>query len=474
MNTERPASPDRIEWVIRTVVPNLVLIAMLGIAVRQAAAALTNDDTFFHLRLGHEFLSGWSISDPGSVTTLATRDWVPTQWAGQMAMSGMDDLFGLAGVAWLAGLMFTAYIVALYVACRHMASPLTAALVTVIAFVCSTTGLSARPQMVSYLLVVVVTLAWLRTAQDRKLRWWLVPLIWVWATIHGMWPIGVAIGVVGVLGCVLDLRPGRTWLIQALSIPAMSAVAVCLTPIGPRLYLEILSVGSRSEYFKEWAAPQFTELAPLLLAALLALTLGIRLRQASLSWVHTLLLLQAGGWAIYSARTIPVAAAMLAPIAAAAIQSVQRPAEPMQRPEKLFVAGAWAASLVVLAVAVPGTSASNASHPPWADDALSDLPSGTVVLNEWDWGGYLMWKHPDLNLVMHGYGDMFTDAELDRNVDITLLKPNWDEQVESTGASVAMLDPQSSLAYALERSRGWTVVRQDDDAVLLAAPRRWS
>lgn len=466
----RPAPPDRIEWVIRTAVPALVLLGLLGIAVRQAAEALANDDTFFHLRIGHEFLSGWSLSDPGRVTTLATRDWVPTQWAGQMAMSGMEGQFGLSGVAWLAGLLFTAYVVALYLACRYMASPLAAALVTVVAFTCSTTGLSARPQMVSYVLVVVVTLAWLRTAQDRKLRWWLIPLVWAWATVHGMWPIGLAISVAGALGCALDLRSGRAWMIRALLIPILSAVAACLTPIGPRLYLEILSVGSRSRYFDEWQAPQFTELAPLLVAVLLALVVGIRLRQPTLSWVQTLLLLQAGGWAIYSARTIPVAAAMLAPLAAAALQSVQRPAEAMQRPERLFVAGAWLASLVILGVAVTNTGASEASHPRWADDALDDLPSGTVVLNEWEWGGYLMWKHPDLNLVMHGYGDMFTDAELDRNVDITLLKPNWDDEVESTGASIALLNPDSSLAHELEHFAGWTVVRQDEEVVLLTAP----
>jgi len=472
VSNDSAAAPDRITWIIRTVVPNLVLLAMLGIAVRQASAPLDNDDTFFHLRFGHEFLSGWSISDPGSVTSQATRDWVPTQWAAQIGMAGMENLFGLAGVAWLAGLMFTAYVVALYLACRQVASPLTSALVTVMAFLCSATGLSARPQMVSYLLVVVVTSAWLRTSQDRRLRWWLVPLVWGWATLHGMWPIGILIGVVAVVGCALDRRSDRRWLLKAAGIPALSAVAVCLTPLGPRLYGEILSVGSRSEYFKEWGPTDFTSLAPLLLATLMALVIVLGLRQVPFSWTQSLLLLQAGGWAIYSARTVPVAAAMLTPLAAMALQSVQRPAEPMHRRENLFVGGAFLASLLMLIVMVPGTSADSSADRQWVDDELHDLEPDTVLLNEWDWGGYLMWKHPQLDPVMHGYGDTFTDAELDRNVDITLLEPEWDEKVASTGATVALLDPESSLAYELERSEGWTVVRADDDVVLLAAPRR--
>ena len=465
------APPDRITWIIRTVVPNLVLLVLLGIAARQASASLDNDDTFFHLRFGQEFLSGWSISDPGSVTSQASRDWGPTQWAAQIGMASMENLFGLAGVAWLAGLMFTAYVIALYLACRQFASPLTSTLVTVVAFLCSATGLSARPQMVSYLLIVVVTSAWLRTAQDRRLRWWLVPLVWAWATLHGMWPIGIAVGVVAVVGCALDRRSDRRWLLKAAGIPALSAIAACLTPLGPRLYLEILSVGSRSEYFKEWGPTNFTEIAPMLLAALMALVILLGLRQVSFSWTQTLLLLQAGGWAIYSARTVPVAAAMLTPLAAMALQSVQRPAEPLRRREGLFVGGAFLAGLLLLAAMVPGTSTASPADREWVDDALHNLPPETVLLNEWDWGGYLMWKHPQLDLVMHGYGDTFTDEELDRNVDITLLRPEWDEQVESTGATVALLDPDSSLAYELERSAGWAVVREDSQVVLLAAPR---
>jgi hypothetical protein len=121
----------------------------------------------------------------------------------------------------------------------------------------------------------------------------------------------------------------------------------------------------------------------------------------------------------------------------------------------------------MLVATVQGTSATTPAHPTWADEALEQLPPGTVVLNEWDWGGYLMWKHPDLNFVMHGYGDMFTDDELDRNVDMTLLRPEWDEQVESTGASIAVLAADSSLAYELEQS-GWRVVEEDERVAMLA------
>ncbi len=51
---------------------------LLLVIVRWVIAPVSNPDTFFHLRFGHEFLDGWSLRDPGHVSTLGQRDWVPT------------------------------------------------------------------------------------------------------------------------------------------------------------------------------------------------------------------------------------------------------------------------------------------------------------------------------------------------------------------------------------------------------------
>jgi hypothetical protein len=447
-------------------------VALLGVAVRRGVAPLTNDDTFFHLRFGHEFLNGWSPTSPGSVTTLATRDWVPTQWASQIIMSGTEDLFGMAGIAWLSGFLFASYVVVLYGASRGFASPLTSVLVTGIAFEASAQGLSARPQIISYVLVVVTTAAWLRTARERRLRWWLVPLTWAWAMLHGMWPIGILIGLAAVAGIALDHRPSRSWLLKAIAVPVLSGVAAGLTPVGPRLYVEILSVSSRSKYFAEWGPTDFVSLFPMIAAALLAVVIVVRLRQGPSPWVEILMLLLAGGWAIYSARTVPVAAAMLAPLAASALQSLQAPTEKPSRRERRLVAAGFVGALAVLAALVPSLTQVGPSHPEWEEQTLTDLPAGTTLLNDWQWGGYLMWKYPQLNLVMHGYGDTFTTDELDRNVTLIQLEPKWDHELLAIGADLALLDPDTPLAYALVHSEGWTVVHSSDEVELLQSPQR--
>ena len=106
------------------------------------------------------------------------------------------------------------------------------------------------------------------------------------------------------------------------------------------------------------------------------------------------------------------------------------------------------------------------------DAELGALPPGTVVLNDWGDGGYVMWAHPQLHLVMHGYGDTFTTEELARNVEILDLERGWQDLVRDTGAEVAFLRTDHPLTAALEDA-GWRVERTSEDVELLTAPTDW-
>ena len=108
------------------------------------------------------------------------------------------------------------------------------------------------------------------------------------------------------------------------------------------------------------------------------------------------------------------------------------------------------------------------------DPALQALPAGTKVLDDWDQGGYLMWRYPRLDLMMHGYGDTFTTGELRRNTDLITAAPGWDEELRASGARVAVLRPWSRLGYLLTVQEGWQVVHQSDSFELLRAPASWT
>src|SRR3954452_13041953 len=112
-------APDHLLARTRTALPWLVLAGILIALVVNTARPLANFDTYFHLRFGHEFLHGWSLRDPGTVSSFATAHWVPTQWLPEVVMARTEDWFGLAGIAWLSGLLNIALCVTLYLVSRR-------------------------------------------------------------------------------------------------------------------------------------------------------------------------------------------------------------------------------------------------------------------------------------------------------------------------------------------------------------------
>lgn len=450
----------------------MVLVGILVSLVLNTARPLTNTDTYFHLRFGREFLHGWSLRHPGSVSTFATADWVPTQWLSEIVMAKTEDRFGLAGVAWLSGLLEVLLFLGVYASARVRAEPLVAMPVTAISLFAMQSGLSMRPQVISYLMTALVVAAWLRTLDDHRVRWWLVPLVWLWAMLHGMWPIGLMVGALATVGLALDRTP-RPVVLRSAAVTVACAAAAAVTPVGPALYGAVVAVGSRRAYFSEWLPPDWISWPSAGFAVLLAATLVGLWRRRENPWTETLLIVLAGVFAAYSERTVPVGAAMLAPLAAGPLQALFGRRTPVGAREVRAVVAAAVLALVALAVAVPRTSDDPLAVPRWADPALGTLPSGTKVLDDWSLGGYLMWRYPRLDLMMHGYGDTFTTAELDRNTGLLMLSPGWQQDLRASGARVALLRPTSRLAYELTGQEGWSIVHRSESLMMLRAPADW-
>jgi hypothetical protein len=351
-------------------VPVGLFALLLLIVVEKVSAPLGNADTWFHLRFGAEFWGHWSLTDPGSVSTFGTRHWIPTEWLGEMVMYAFDRALGLPGVAWLAGALVLAYAWVIYLVSRRRAEPVCALLVTAVTLAASAGGLSARPQVWSYLLVVVTAGAWLRTREDCRPRWWLIPLTWLWAMLHGMWILGPLVGLVSVAGIWLDA--GLSWrrACRLATIPVGSLIAASLTPVGPSLYGAVVTVGSRAWYFAEWQPTSFRTGSALLGAGLIAVAVVALARAGGAPWLDLGLLLLASGWLAYAVRTVPVGAAIVAPVAAGSLQTVLRRQVPFRNKERRTVFAAFVISLGLLAALVPITASRPAAVRPRLDAAL--------------------------------------------------------------------------------------------------------
>jgi hypothetical protein len=456
--------------VIRRVVPLLGLgVLMLGFGWQQRLPP-AQSDLWFHLRLGQEFLNGWSVRSPGHLGQLDSAEWTPTQWLTQVAMAWATERGGPVSVVWATCVLIIVLIVCTYVTCRGVAAPLPATLAVALGIFAASPGLSARPQMVSYVFMMATLAAWLGSARDGRPRYWVVAVAWVWPMCHGLWPVGLSISVAVVTALALQRRfPPRTLVPLGLVVVASFAVSA-LTPIGLDAYRSLFVVGTRTEYFAEWGAPEFTSRSGAVLGLMLVVVVAAGFRRQPVPWVDVAIVVLALAWSLYSLRTTVVGSLLLTPALATALGRLTPSPGPVQRSEGLALLVIGLGSAVALAGHLH-TQPSAPVVPRWVDARLEAMPPATRVLNDWDTGSYFVYRHPELAWAMHGYGDVFTDTEIKRNFDLEELNPGWEEELRDLDVGIALLDPESPLGYMLQHVQGWDVLQSDDRFALMVPPQ---
>ena len=438
--------------------------------VAGALAPLSDPDFWWHLRLGQRIMDEGISGPVDDWAPFASGAWAPTQLLPDVVAAKAYSWWGLPAIAWMLGVALIVIVILCYFVCRQRSGPLPAALVTCLATVGMAGSLSPRPQVLSFILVLVVVHAWLRTESDLRARWWLVPVTWVWAMCHGMWFLSPAVGGATVLGIALSRRLGfSAWLRIAL-VPVACFAVSALTPVGPRLLLGPLIVNGRTEFIAEWQRTSFDEAASLIVLFMILATAALWIWRRDWTPGQVLLLAQAGAWLFLAERTVAVAAAMSAPLLAGALGSAMRETTDVRdgsgRVEVRFLAVVTTVCLAALTLAVPSTAARPGLVPTGLDGSLSRLPAGTVVFNDDKLGGWLLLEHPNVSPVLDGLSDAYPVSQFETYQDIVGLTSGWQAELRGLGAEAALLPDDSPVEDALERA-GWTREGEDRGYVLL-------
>jgi hypothetical protein len=447
---------------------------LLGLSVAwtaaRAAAPLHDPDAWFHLTLGEYFLDQRTLATPEQWSTFATSEWVPTQPLPEIVVALLQRGLGLPAVVWLFVTTVVALVGVVFVVARQYAGPLPAVVATMFFVAAGQNAFTPRPQMLSYLLLAVVVATWLRTEQDLRPRWWLVPLAWVWSLCHGFWFIGVAYGYLFVLALLVTRRADRGQLARLAGVPVLSTLVVLLNPVGLGVFTAPFVVSERGQYIIEW---QRTDLlsGPGLVAVVMVLVTALiwLLRPASASVFRVLLLVSALFWAWYAVRTVTLASIVVVPLLAAALDSLVPARAVDESRERRGLAVAAVALLAVIAAVVPFRADEPGGVPLAMDPTLDAMPAGTTVLDEYTLGGWLSWRHPQLNRYIDGLADAYPAQHLANDSDLVQLKPGWEQILADADADFALLADGTRLADALE-DQGWTRERSDRGWVLLERP----
>jgi hypothetical protein len=156
---------------------------------------LNDSDTYWHIAAGKWILDHNALPRVDIYSfTKAGEPWISTSWLAQVLFAGTYEVAGWAGPIVLAATSVAAtFALLVFILSRRMSSAY-AITVALAAQVLSTPHLFARP----HVLALPVMVAWvngLLSASERHEApsFWLLPLIVLWANLHGGFIFGLAL-----------------------------------------------------------------------------------------------------------------------------------------------------------------------------------------------------------------------------------------------------------------------------------------
>jgi hypothetical protein len=450
-------------------------LALFAVAttVKLGIRPVSDPDAWWHLKTGAYVLSNWRFNGPDPWVPFSSRPFVLTEWLPEVVAQQGYTLFGLPAVAWLRCAAMLGLISGLVWAARQAADAVPAIMAAVAGLIGTGGSLSERPQLVSFVLLAVTVGTWWKTAGDLRPRWWLAPMTFLWACSHGMWGVGILIGLAVIAGLTLDRRLDRRTAMRLLAVPALSVVAAALTPVGPRLLLTPLEVSSNAAQFvQEWQPTDARNIFAAVTLGMIALALLPWIRGTSARpWWQIALAGTAVVCTLAMGRTIPLGSIMATPLLASALQEHRGHAAtpPSRRGTSAWVGLVAAAAIV--AVPIAGAVAQRPSGwPEGLRRQLAAIPAKTVVLNDFAAGGWLLWAEPQLTPVIDLRSEIYSIDYIRDYQRTEQVRAGWQEFLHRTKPKYALLRTKAPLTLALREELSWTTVGTDADYVLLKAP----
>jgi len=464
--------------------PALVPLAVglcLYVLVLFVGNRLLNDpDSYFHLAVGRWIVEhrALPIADPFSFT-MTGGYWIAKEWLSQILYAGACGIAGWTGVAVLAAAAIALAFALLARFLVDLLRPLPAIGFAAAAFAIMAPHALARPHALA-LPVMVAFVGGLARAVDRNRMPspWLLPLMVLWANLHGGFTLGLlltaAAGLDAIVSAEADRR--RHVAIGWIGFAAAALLAACITPYGPEsilLTFRILGLGPALSIISEWRSADFSHLAGFEICLLVGLGLALHFR-FGLPPVRILILLGLLHLGL-SAERAGESLGLLAPLFLARPIAQQYPSVGANKAAAM--AGRRASALsgaIALALAIAATSAIAATErfapsprvTPEAAVAALRQTGASRVLNDYDFGGYLVYA--GLAPFIDGRNELYGgDFVLRHHRAVTLTDlPDFLRILDEYRIGATLLSPQTPAVAFLDRLPGWRRIYGDDIAVV--------
>jgi hypothetical protein len=465
--------PNAARAASRGVEPAALLLALAVFALGAFAPAVLNDgDTWSHVATGDWILRHADVprTDPFSYS-FADAPWTAHEWLSETLFALAYRLAGWGGVMLLTG---AAAGLATFIMARRAARDLTGAPLIVVAALAASLlapGLLARPHVLALPVLALWGVGLMEARRRRRApSLALIPLMTLWANLHGGFALGLALiapfAIESVIVALPESRASQTknWGIFALA----SLAAALLTPFGfEGLLFPFKLVGvAHLANIGEWRPEDFSRPGPMEVALLALLGLALT-RPFRMALMPAALLVGLIHLALQHARhetPLAILAPMLLAESIAGALALPSPAA-VSRRWTVLAAAAVAFGLAGVRLATPVVRADGPTAPMTALQALPEALRQRHVLNDYAFGGYLIWA--GARPFIDGRADMYGDDFLGRYERIAAGNADaLEAALKRYDVAWTIFAPGERATALMDREPGWRRLYADRFAVV--------
>jgi hypothetical protein len=448
---------------------------------------LADPDIGWHLRNAqllfqqHEFIRHDSYT-----FSLSGAPWINPEWLSEVFYYAAWRWFGISGLEAFSILLLELLTIGVcFLAWQRTHSLRAAVLAATIFLLFSSVTTGPRTQLCGWLccIVLLALLEQFRTAgPGRRTHVWALPFLFaLWINLHGSWPIGIVLLVAYIAcswlafsrGLILSIAWTPAQRNHLLVITALSFAALFVNPYGWRLVGYPFVVAGHHPLtmaiVQEWQSLDFHPLRGrlvfLVVAALLFARAFSARRWTLYDTVSRFIAVSAGF--TYS-RFLLLTGIILCPQLADEMTFVGKDDPSVEKPVLNTAIIAMVALYIVLAFPNKQelTRQQNELYPAGAVAYLQQHPATGPVLNEFNWGGYIIWNLPNQPVFIDTRTDVFEETGLLKNyMDLVSLHQPVDT-FHNSQFQYVFFPVAATLTESLKRSPNWSIVYQDDIAII--------
>jgi hypothetical protein len=463
--------------------PVLLAVALAACVYLFDSGSIADPDIWWHLRNAEVLMQTHSVIHHDLYSfTAAGSPWINEAWLGELPYYFGWRWLGIRGIYVVMLLETELILIGVFaLSCLTSGNVKSAFLVSSLAVWLATVSFGPRTLLAGWMCLVTELFLLEQFKRGKDWLHWLPPLFILWANLHGSWLIGMvlfwtvfACGLFsGTWGRLETTRWTRPQFRKLVLVGVLGTAGLSLNPYSYHLvfypfnlaFQQKLNVG----HVEEWMSVDFHSIRGKILFAMLAATIALALARRRRWRLDDLaFLLIALYAAITYSRFLFLAAILITPILAKELDFLPRYRPSVDKP--------WLNLALIVAILAgciwqfPTESFlqrdTSQNYPTRALQYLREFQPEGRVLNDYLWGGYLIWNVGHIPVFIDSRVDIFEyNGVFADYLDLTQLR-NSMGILDKYDIRYVLYRKNSAVAYLLMNSSSWKTRYQDSTTIL--------